>query len=116
MMRLELLGAPAARGERRRLGLDRDAQLERLEHLLDHRQVLLGDPEGAHPLVQDESADALPGRHQAARPEVGDRLAHHGAADAELLDHVLLGRQLLAALVLARLDALGDGFHELRGQ
>ena len=115
--RRELLRRPAAGGEGGGLRLDGDADLQRLEQILGERELVVGDAEGRHRrLLEHEGALALVGGDEAARLQVGDRLAHHGPADVELLDQVLLGRDLVARLVLLGLDALGERLDQHRGQ
>ena len=109
--------APALRGERRRVGLDADAQLQHRDHVLEQIEIDVVDAEGRRGFgLQHEGADALLGRDQAGGLEARDRLAHHGAADLELLVQLLLGRQAVAGLQLARADAVGQRLDQLRCQ
>ena len=59
-------------------------------------------------MLDDEDAGALARLDQAVGRQLGQRLADHGAADAEGLGQLALGRQLLARLDLAGLQLLAE--------
>ncbi|MNV65910.1 hypothetical protein D3C71_1586330 [compost metagenome] len=54
--------------------------------------------------------------HQAGSLQLGDGLAHHRAADAELAHDGGLGGQLVAQGQAAIADAVSQGFDKLQGQ
>ena len=59
-------------------------------------------------LRRHECADPLARDHQALGPQRGNRLAHHGPADARGARQRLLGRQALAGREPPALDLLGE--------
>ena len=105
----ELLRRDALGGQRRRLDLDRQAQLHHLQHVADRAQAVGIDAEGnAAGVGGDEGARALAGRHQALRAQRRHRLAHDGAADPHGRHQFLLGRQPRAGRQPAAADLAGD--------
>ncbi|EWS53208.1 hypothetical protein X551_03996 [Methylibium sp. T29] len=110
----QVVGAAAQRGEAGRLGLDADAQFQHRDHVAQRRELLRRDAERRRIAEPDhEGADAVPGGHQPAGLELGDRLAHHGAADAELRHDRRLGGQLVAGGQAAVADAVPQRVDQL---
>ena len=110
--RRELLRRPAAGGEGGSLRLDGNADLQGLKQVLGERELVVGYAERRHRhLLEHEGTFALVGGDEAARLQIGKRLAHDGPADVELLDKVFLGRDLVARLVQLGPDPLGQRFY-----
>ena len=113
-----LAGGAPLRRQAGGLGLDADAQLEHRDHVAQRGHLLRREPEAGCRLhrTDDEAADAVPRVDQARGLQLGDRLAHHGAADAELLHHRGLGRHLVARRQASVVDALAERVDELERQ
>ncbi len=102
-------------GERCGLDLNRKAKFHHADDVGDGGQPVRIDPE-RHPraIGCDERAGALAGDDEAVRLQRGDRLAHHGAADAHRAHHFLLGRQPRAGLQPAARNLVGNAVDHLR--
>ena len=113
---LDLRRRGALGGKPGGLDLDAGAQFHDVEHLAQRRTLVEIDPERPPHVIGDKGADALAGHHQPVGLERGNRLAHHGAADAGGGDHFLLGRQPRAGQQLAADDIGGEPGDEFAGQ
>ena len=113
----QVVGVAALRGQAGGLGLDADAQLEHGDHVAQRGELLRRQPERRRiAQADDEGADAVPRLHQARGLQLGDGLAHHGAADAELGHELGLGGQLVAGRQPAVADAVAQRFHQFQRQ
>ncbi|MNY25021.1 hypothetical protein D3C86_1587750 [compost metagenome] len=107
----------AARGLRGHLGFDRSAQFHDLEHRFERAGIGEVDAQWSDTrLISDEYATPLARFHQPLVLQPGNRLADHGAADAEFLGQHGLRRQLGAARERATLDLLEQLFGNAVGQ
>ena len=101
----------------RSLDLDGQPQLHDFQHIADGAQAFGIDAEGNPAGVAgNERAGPLAGRHQAVRPQCGNRFAHDRAADAHGGHQLLLGRQPRARRKPALANLAGDAFHHLVGE
>ena len=88
------LGGPALGSESGGFGFDGDAQFHDVQDTLQGIELVRVYAEGAVVvLFGDEGAHTLAGEDQAVGAEGRDRLANHGAADAERGDELLFGRE-----------------------
>ncbi|MDT4855762.1 hypothetical protein FQZ97_901290 [compost metagenome] len=107
----------ARRRDGRSLGLDADAQLQQRDGVAQGAQLLGPDAErGALVHLQHEGADTVAGLRQVDRLQVGDRLAHHGAADAELVHEGRFLGQLFTRRVVTVADAPHQHMRQFGGE
>ncbi|KAB2900089.1 MAG: hypothetical protein F9K35_07420, partial [Burkholderiaceae bacterium] len=98
-------------------GLQADAQLEHGEHVHGGRKVGAVEPEhGGGARREHEGAHAMVGLHEARGLELGQGLAHHGAAHTELGHDRGLGGELVARCEPAAVDAVAQRLRDFQGQ
>ena len=113
----DLAAVGALGGKRRRLDLDRQAQLHHVEHVARSAAALgAAMRNGRGRRIGDIGARAAARHHQPVGAQRRDRLAHHGAADAQRRGQRLLGRQARARLQAAAPDVVGEPRHHLLGE
>ncbi|MNZ99015.1 hypothetical protein D3C78_1183240 [compost metagenome] len=110
---LQLLRIAALRGQAGRFGLQADAQLQHGQHI--HRFAeLMGVEQRARtlPRRQHKSAYAMPGVDQPGGLQLGERFAHHRAADVVTAHQLGLGGQLVPFLQQALADLVPKLFRQ----
>ena len=111
------LGGPALGSESGGFGFDGDAQFHDVQDTLQGVELVRVYAEGAVVvLFGDEGAHTLAGEDQAVGAEGRDRLANHGAADAERGDELLFGREFGTGCQGAREDLLAQTLDEILGE
>ncbi|MNP07144.1 hypothetical protein D3C76_991580 [compost metagenome] len=111
---LQLVFAATLGRQGHRLGFQAQAQLQDCPHT--RRSVDIEPQPRLAGLRQHKGADAVAGLHQPRSLQLGNRLAHHGPADAMLANDGTFRWQFFPGFQLPQQDALAQLRHQIMGQ